>query len=236
MIEYAKILAARYVAGELGLSHAWLDYLGRCQRLLQAGRFAANVCYFQGEWAPAYVPANWAMDPALPPGCDCDMINADALLTRTAAGQGRLVLPDGQSYRYLALWQGGRWRKPPPEIFFAKPSDSGAPLPRVAADGGKPLALSPATLRKLKELVRGGVTLIGPRPQRAIGLTDAPASDAQVKRLADELWGPRSTPRGQRRVGEGRVIWGHLGRTADHRQVAKVVISKELTSSGDERV
>jgi hypothetical protein len=190
------------------LSRAWLDYLGRCQHLFQEGRFVADFCYFQGEWVPAFVPAKWAMNPALPPGYDCDTINAEALATRAAAGpDGRLVLPDGQSYRYLALWQGGRWQRPPKEIFMLA-SKYPAPAVRAVSDGGKPLALSPATLRTLKGLVEGGLTLIGPRPARAIGLAGYPASDADVKKLADDLWGVTSAPAGERRVRKGRVIWG----------------------------
>ncbi|MBM3333642.1 discoidin domain-containing protein, partial [Candidatus Sumerlaeota bacterium] len=190
------------------MSSAWLTYLARCQRLLQQGRFVADVCYFQGEWAPAYVPARWAMDPPLPPGCDCDTINVEALMARAQAGKdGRLVLPDGLTYRYLALWQGGRWQQPPRQI-FGKPSDEAVPPPIPPAGSANPLALSPATLLRLKSLVEGGITLIGPRPVRAIGLTGYPDSDAEVKKLADELWGANSAATGERKVGKGRVIWG----------------------------
>ena len=190
------------------LIHGWLSYMSRCHTLLQEGRFVADVCYFQGEWVPAYVPSRWAMNPPLPPGIDCDMINAEALVTRSAMGQqGRLVLPDGQSYRYLVLWQGGRWQRPPPQI-FNRGSDPSTRATCHAADSAKPLALSPATLKKLKELVEGGVTLIGPRPDRAIGLAGYPTSDVEVKKLTDQLWGPESAPVGQRKVSKGRVIWG----------------------------
>ena len=56
------------------MGQAWLTYLSRCQYLLQAGRPHADVCYFQGQWSPRYVPAKWAMDPPLPPGLDCDTV------------------------------------------------------------------------------------------------------------------------------------------------------------------
>lgn len=189
------------------LIHGWTSYLCRCQSMLQAGRFAADVCYFQGDWVPAFVPARWAMDPTLPPGYDCDTINTEALLTRAGVDNGRLVLPDGQSYRYLALWQGGRWQRPSFAI-FNKPSEPSTRPAGPAEGSAKPLALSPATLRKLKELVQRGLTLVGPRPDRAIGLTDYPASDEEVKKLADDLWGTGDTKVGRRNVGKGRVIWG----------------------------
>src|SRR6185437_12777046 len=44
-------------------------------------------------------------------------------------------------------------------------------------------------LRKLKQLADAGATILGPRPASASGLTDFPASDAEVKQLADDLWG-----------------------------------------------
>ena len=202
------------------MGRGWLTYLARCQYLLQAGSPRADVCYFEGQWVPSYVPAWWAMDPPLPRGFDCDTINAEALMNRaTATENGRLLLArpptttgaagqtgDGPSYDYLVFCQGGRWQRPPREIFG---SPASAPLPETSRAGSNnPLALSPAVLRKLVELVEGGVTLIGPRPERAIGLTNHPASDGEVLELADVLWGPQSTPAGQRQVGDGRVIWG----------------------------
>lgn len=202
------------------MGRAWLMYLARCQYLLQAGSSRADVCYFQGQWVPSYVPARWAMDPPLPPGFDCDTISAEALMTRAAATEnGRLLLTspsttngvagqtsDEPSYEYLVFCQSGRWQRPPRGIFG---SPSSAPLPETSQAGSEnSLALSPAVLQKLVELVEGGVTLVGLRPERALGLTDYPDSDAEVRELADVLWGPESTPAGQRKVGDGRVIWG----------------------------
>lgn len=158
-------------------SHAWLAYLARCQYLLQQGLFAADVCYFYGEDVPNYVPARTHMRPALPAGYDCDTINADALLRRLSVRDGRLVLPDGMSYRVLVL-----------------------PERRV---------MSPRVLGKIKELVEGGAVVVGPKPERAPGLTDYPQCDETVKKLADEVWG-KVDGQGviQRQAGRGRIIWG----------------------------
>jgi len=186
------------------MSASWLTYLARCQHLLQAGRFVADVCYLQGEWVPSYVPARWAMDPPLPRGCDCDTINAETLLDRATVGEdGALRLRHGQSYRYLVLCQGGAWKKPRQEI-FGKATGGATAKTCPDSGSGKPLALSPATLKKLVELVRAGATVIGPRPERAIGLSGYPHSDVEIKELADQLWGAA----GERRVGKGRVISG----------------------------
>jgi hypothetical protein len=84
-------------------SHAWLKYLSRCQFMLQQGLFVADVCYYYGEDVPGFVPARDRMKPALPSGYDCDTINTEVLLTRVRAKDGRVVLPDGMSYRMLVL-------------------------------------------------------------------------------------------------------------------------------------
>ncbi|MBT3201770.1 MAG: hypothetical protein HN350_17860 [Phycisphaerales bacterium] len=84
-------------------SHAWLDYLSRCQFMLQQGLFVADVCYYYGEDIPAFVPGRDHMKPALPAGYDCDTINTEVLMTRVSAKNGRIVLPDGMSYRMLVL-------------------------------------------------------------------------------------------------------------------------------------
>ena len=78
----------------------WTDYLRRCCFLLQQGTHEADVAYFFGEDTPRM---NGVQDPSLPSGHDYDYINAEVLLTRATCKNGRLVLPDGQSYRVLAL-------------------------------------------------------------------------------------------------------------------------------------
>jgi len=182
---------------------SWLTYLARCQCLLQAGRFAADACYFQGEWVPNFIPARWAMNPALPAGFDCDAINAEVLTDRARVdADGRLTLAGGMRYRYLVLNQGGRWRTLPSMMKWL-----GLPQEKEFERSDR-LAISPATLAKIKKLVQHGMTLVGPPPARAIGLTDYPRSDAEVARMACTLWGANPPAAGEHKVGKGRVIWG----------------------------
>ncbi len=58
--------------------------------------------------------------------------------------------------------------------------------------------ISLPVLKKIKALVAAGATVIGPKPQRSETLDNFSATDAAVRKLADELWG------GQ--IGTGRVI------------------------------
>jgi len=85
------------------MADAWFTYLARCQHLLQSGRFAADVAYFYGEGSSRYVPGRDHIRPALPPGYDFDCVNADVLQNRLSVRDGRLMLPDGASYRFLVL-------------------------------------------------------------------------------------------------------------------------------------
>ncbi len=78
-------------------SGPWHEYLARCSHLLRQGLFVADICYLQTENAPnglAYSPATaYQFD-----GCSPDVV-----MTRMEVKDGRLVLPDGMSYRLLVL-------------------------------------------------------------------------------------------------------------------------------------
>jgi hypothetical protein len=79
---------------------AWIDYVSRCQFLLQQGRYVADAAYFVGESVPSEMPS---CRPELPPGYQYDAINADVLLHRAAVKGGRLNLESGASYAVLIL-------------------------------------------------------------------------------------------------------------------------------------
>ncbi len=44
-------------------------------------------------------------------------------------------------------------------------------------------------LRKIRELVAGGATVVGPKPVRCPGLAGYPNADREVQALAAEIWG-----------------------------------------------
>ena len=81
---------------------AFNTYLARCSYLLQQGLFVADALYFRGD--SLGLGEAKKTRPALPQeGYDHDNCNLDALLTRLDVKDGRLVLPDGMSYRILIL-------------------------------------------------------------------------------------------------------------------------------------
>ncbi|MFD2871320.1 glycosyl hydrolase [Mucilaginibacter ximonensis] len=53
---------------------------------------------------------------------------------------------------------------------------------------------TPQLLTKIKELVAGGATIIGPKPTRSPSLQGYPACDEQVTRLSNELWNGKISP------------------------------------------
>jgi len=49
-------------------------------------------------------------------------------------------------------------------------------------------AMTPAVARKVRALVEAGAVIIGPKPTASPSLQDYPECDAEVRRIADELW------------------------------------------------
>jgi hypothetical protein len=70
--------------------------------------------------------------------------------------------------------------------------------------------MTPALVRKLKELVESGATVVGNPPIKSPSLSDFPFCDREVLSLAFALWGGTSPPYriSVRKVGQGRVFWG----------------------------
>jgi hypothetical protein len=83
-------------------STAFIQYLSRCQYLLQQGTAVSDVLYYYGDHSPN-LGRYKDDDPAgALPGFDYDLINEDRLLALEVK-QGNLVLPHGVSYRVLVL-------------------------------------------------------------------------------------------------------------------------------------
>lgn len=64
-------------------------------------------------------------------------------------------------------------------------------------------------LMKIKELVKEGATVIGPKPVRDPGLKNFPQCDEQVKSIALDLWGNIDGKSiCENKYGKGRIVWG----------------------------
>jgi hypothetical protein len=91
------------------MSGAWHKYLARCQFTLRQGQFVADLLYLRPELPNQ---TYFHPDPAPPVGYKYDEISAEALIKRVEVKAGRLVLPDGMSYRLLVLPTGTRLMTP----------------------------------------------------------------------------------------------------------------------------
>jgi hypothetical protein len=163
---------------------AYHAYLSRCQFMLRKGLPVADVCFLVAEGAPhVFRPPASALrgDPPGPAGAAFDGCPPETLLAAASVKDGRIVLPDGMSYRVLVL--------PERET------------------------MTPTLLKKVRDLVAAGAFVIGPRPRKSPSLSGYPQCDAEVERLAAEVWGDcDGTKITEHAFGRGRVVWVRAGR------------------------
>jgi len=185
-------------------SPAFFTYLSRCQYLLQQGTFVADVCFYLGERPPTLVPPKYIV-PSLGSGYDCDYSNSDVLLNRMSVRDGRIVLPDGMSYRLLVLQN---CTSPSQDI-----CDRVGAYQSLSVSSVPSTAMSVEVIKKLQLLIREGATVVGPPPVSAAGLKNYPESDGQLKKIAKEIWGNLDGKLNtERHYGKGRIIWGKTPR------------------------
>jgi len=165
-------------------SKAWHDYLARCQYLLRQGKFVADICLLSPEGSPQSI----AGQPSF-----------------TSQGSGQPLERPGHNFDVC-----------PPEVVLTRMSIHDGRL--VLPDGmnyrllalPKVETMTPRLLRKIKELVEAGATVVGAPPVKSPSLSGYPTCDAEVQRLAHQVWGATRSPAKvtERRIGKGRVIWG----------------------------
>jgi hypothetical protein len=85
------------------VSAPFLSYINRTQFLLQQGLFVADVCYYYGDQVPNFTQLKRSDPARVGPGYDYDVITQEALTRRMGVQDGRIVMPDGMSYRLLVL-------------------------------------------------------------------------------------------------------------------------------------
>ncbi len=156
----------------------WYQYAARTQNMLRQGTLVADLVFYTGVEVPVNTPVYPdELNPTPPEGYYYDAANEEAILTRMKAANGRIVLPDGMSYRVLVL-----------------PEDK-----RLGID----------ILRKVRDMVKEGVAVVGPKPQVNPGLTGYPNSDDELHQIVDEVWGKLDgTEITERTYGKGKVFWG----------------------------
>ncbi len=161
----------------------WHTYLARSQYMLRQGQSVADVLSLQSEEPILRFQAA----PLI--GYDYDACSTDTF-QHIRVENGKLVLPNGRSYRLLTLRHTGTMTVP--------------------------------LLTRIRDLVLDGATIVGDPPLATPGLTNYPQADAELKTIADQLWGTDPTI-SSRTLGKGRIFRGisaehalvQIGITAD---------------------
>jgi hypothetical protein len=164
------------------MARPFLTYLARCCYLLQQGKPAADVCYYYGHQAPNFFPIYHDVPeaPRLPGlGAGYDFDVIDS-----EALLDRLSVKDGR----LVLPDGVQY-----ELLMLPERDS-APFP---------------VLEKIRELVGGGASVLGPPPKTLPGLSYTEADLEKMENIVAEVWGSLTTGRTtERDYGKGKVYAG----------------------------
>lgn len=172
------------------LAGSWITYLARCCYLLQQGSPTADVVKLFRPNEKGY---------ELIPGFASNLCNEELIASSMTFDGKALCLPSGMRYQILEL-------PDTTKIVNAQMSPSGI----EKQTGRKPMQqnISLPLLRKVRELVLAGATVLGPRPKIGTGLTGYPQSDQEIQAIANELWGPVGNTTVDRKVGKGRVLSG----------------------------
>jgi hypothetical protein len=157
----------------------FMTYVARNSFMLQQGLAVADLAYLLNEGAPSTMPF-WGAGLQPAPPEGYDYDYINADVLLTRMS----VQSDGR----LNLPDGMSYR------LLVLPETNRMTLP---------------VLRKLRQLVAGGATVLGPRPVKSPSLVGYPEADAELKAIADELWGDLDgTSRTKHAYGKGMVVWG----------------------------
>lgn len=161
----------------------FFGYLGRCQYLLRKGEFSADVCSYVSN--KNYT--NWGRGEkwndksilTLDKGYSYDLIDSEALVSRMTVENGKLMLPNGMTYKVLV-------------VDLKEPEISSEVIKKI-----KELVHEGATI------------ILGQcKPTHTPGIKNFLESDEEIIQLANELWGNEWEKPQIRMVGKGKIYTG----------------------------
>ena len=190
------------------MSKAYHDYLSRSQFLLQQGRTVSDILYFCPEGNPHVFKAPVSAYNKPDSAYDVLYIHANTTFEKRSASENQDVniLPDKRGYAFDAC--------PPSLLYKATVKDGRIIFPSGAEYSILVLpnweTMTPDILKKIKELVIGGATVVGMPPKKSPSLQNYPQCDNEIKALVKDIWGEGEMPItvGKRMVGKGQIIWG----------------------------
>ncbi|MDR2115360.1 MAG: hypothetical protein LBP87_03155 [Planctomycetaceae bacterium] len=161
----------------------FMNYLGRCQYLLRQGLFTADACVYVSDknytsWGRC---EKWNPNSSLvlPAGYTYDLLDTEILVHRLACQDGKLILPNGMSYRFLIL-------DPLEETL---PVEALKKIVQLASEGAT-------------------IILGNKRTIRTAGLKNYPSCDQEITDLANQLWGTDQEKTFKHSIGQGKVLYG----------------------------
>jgi len=204
-----------------GQARPWIDYLTRSQYLLRQGHYVADVLFFAGEETPnqaeyvrpdvspdTYPKIGQYFDPKMPAGYNYDLVNAEVLLTRASVKDGRIVLPNGASYRLLVLPSTLSSMSPHLAARIHELVEQGAAL--LGPKPVHPMAMTgkadgDAGFRKALDDLWGATSTDGPPRKVGAGTVFTQGS------IGDALTALKVAPDAQcrTRTPDGQVVWMH---------------------------
>lgn len=176
---------------------AYHRYLAGCQFLLRQGLHVADVCFLALEGAPLV----FRPPPDATRGHPPDRIgySFDACAPETLLE--RASVRDGR----ITMPDGMTYR------VLVLPESS---------------TMTPGLLRKVRDLVHAGATVVGPRPVKSPSLSEYPSCDEEIRELGSELWGRGSARKIEPEEAGGQALYeNRLG-------LGRVVFREEPASSG----
>ncbi|HTL54319.1 MAG TPA: glycosyl hydrolase [Candidatus Limnocylindrales bacterium] len=173
-------------------SAAWHEYLARCQFLLRQGTFVADICFLEPEGSPMRFTPTMPWRQGNTP--QRPRYNFDGCTAEVILN--RMSVKDGR----LVVPDG--------------PSYQVLVLPQLEA-------MTPGLLRKIKQLVLEGATVIGPPPRTSPSLANYPDCDSEVSKLAAEIWQDPEI-----RLSSRKVVWDEKFKTAQPVSDLRAVIEK----------
>ncbi len=157
----------------------FMTYLARNSFMLQQGLFVADLAYLLPEGAPSTMPI-WGQGLQPAPPEGYDYDYVNADVVLHRMS----VKEDGR----LALPDGMSYR-----VLVLPPIDR----------------MTLPVLRKIRDLVAAGATVLGPKPRKTPSLAGYPDADTELEALTADVWGDLDgISRFQRVYGKGNVVWG----------------------------
>jgi hypothetical protein len=180
-------------------AHAWFDYIARAQFMLQRGNRVADVCFI----------GNKVTDPILIMG-----EKHAGLLRGFSRPFDHDVAPWDRLINDMCVRDG----------MVVTPEGAAY---RLLYLNSRDIPLD--AMRKVRKLLHdGAVVLAQQKPQHARGLADITKADEEVRKTADELWGPKPGQNGDRPIGKGRMLWGYSPQQALERIGVKPGFASKL--------